>query len=180
MKELEGSKTQQNLREALAGESQAFTKYSFYAKKAKKDGFEQIGDLFAETAHNEKAHAKIWFKLLHGGEMPDTTVNLIDAAAGEHYEWTDMYDKFAKEAHEEGFTAIAKLFEMVGKIEKTHEERYRKLLSNIEEGIVFSRDDDRIWQCMNCGHIIIGKKAPNICPVCKHPQAYYEIEAQNY
>ncbi|MCM1518829.1 MAG: rubrerythrin family protein [Pseudoflavonifractor sp.] len=180
MKELEGSKTQQNLREALAGESQAFTKYSFYAKKAKKDGYEQIGDLFAETAHNEKAHAKIWFKLLHGGEMPDTTVNLVDAAAGEHYEWTDMYDKFAKEAYEEGFTAIAKLFEMVGKIEKTHEERYRKLLNNIEEGIVFSRDDDRIWQCMNCGHIIVGKKAPNICPVCKHSQAYYEIEAQNY
>lgn len=180
MKELKGSKTEENLRTALAGESQAFTKYSFYASKARKDGFEQIGDLFDETAHNEKAHAKIWFKLLHGGEMPDTSENLIDAAAGEHYEWTDMYDGFAKVAAEEGFTAIAKLFEMVAKIEKTHEERYRKLLSNIEEGIVFSRDDDRIWQCMNCGHIVIGKKAPAICPVCKHPQAFFEIEAKNY
>lgn len=180
MKELKGSRTEENLRTALAGESQAFTKYSFYAKKARKDGFEQIGAIFDETAHNEKEHAKIWFKLLHGGEMPDTSQNLIDAAAGEHYEWTDMYDTFAKEAAEEGFTAIAKLFEMVAKIEKTHEERYRKLLGNIEEGIVFSRDDDRIWQCMNCGHIVIGKKAPAICPVCKHPQAYFEIEAKNY
>lgn len=178
--ELKGSKTETNLRTALAGESLASVKYSFYAKKAKKDGFQQIGDIFAETAHNEHTHAKIWFKLLHDGDVPGTLENLADAAAGENFEWTDMYADFAREAREEGFNTIAKLFELVGAIEKTHEERYRKLISNIEEGIVFSRDDDRIWQCMECGHIVIGKKAPEICPVCKHPQAFFEIEAKNY
>lgn len=180
MKCLKGSRTEENLRTALAGESQACVKYSFYAKKAKKDGYQQIGQLFEETAHNEHTHAKIWFKLLHGGDVPDTTENLADAAAGERYEWTDMYADFAKVAKEEGFDAIAKLFEKVGAIEKTHEERYLKLLENIEEGLVFSRDDDRIWQCMECGHIVIGKKAPEICPVCEHPKAYFEIEAKNY
>lgn len=180
MQELKGSKTEENLRIAFAGESQAFTKYTFYAKKAKKDGYEQMGAIFEETAHNEKEHAKIWFKLLHGGEMPDTPANLADAAAGEHYEWTDMYADFAKVAQEEGFTQIAKLFEMVGKIERTHEDRYRKLAENIEEGIVFSRDDDRVWVCRNCGHVIFGKKAPSVCPVCKHPQAFYELKAENY
>lgn len=178
--ELKGSKTETNLRTALAGESLASVKYSFYAKKAKKDGYQQIGDIFDETAHNEHTHAKIWFKLLHGGDVPGTLENLADAAAGENFEWTDMYADFAREAREEGFNAIAKLFELVGAIEKTHEERYRKLISNIEEGIVFSRDDDRIWQCMECGHIVIGKKAPEVCPVCKHPQAFFEIEAKNY
>ncbi|MCM1291972.1 MAG: rubrerythrin family protein [Bacteroides sp.] len=180
MKDLKGTKTEANLRTALAGESQASVKYTFYAKKAKRDGYVQIGKIFEETAHNEHTHAKIWFKLLHGGEMPDTIANLNDAAAGERYEWTDMYAEFAVVAREEGFNQIAKLFEMVGAIEKTHEERYRKLLGNIEEGIVFSRDDDRIWQCIDCGHIVIGKKAPAICPVCKRPQSYFEIEAKNY
>ncbi|MDE6810492.1 MAG: rubrerythrin family protein [Muribaculaceae bacterium] len=180
MKDIKGSKTEENLRIAFAGESQAYSKYQFYAKKARKDGYQQIGDIFDETAHNEHTHAKIWFKILHGGDVPDTLDNLADAAAGENYEWTDMYEDFARVAREEGFNDIAALFDKVGAIEKTHEERYRRLIGNIEEGIVFSRDDDRIWQCMECGHIVIGKKAPAICPVCKHPQAYFEIEAHNY
>ncbi|MBD5201741.1 MAG: rubrerythrin family protein [Bacteroides sp.] len=180
MKELKGSKTEENLRIAFAGESQACVKYSYYAKKAKQDGYVQFSQIFEETASNEKAHAKIWFKLLHGGDVPGTEANLVDAAAGEHFEWTDMYYDFAKVAEEEGFTDIARLFKLVGDIEKTHEERYLKLLGNLKEGIVFSRDDDRIWQCQECGHIHVGKKAPEICPVCKHPQAYFEIEAKNY
>lgn len=180
MKDLKGTKTEANLRTALAGESQATVKYSFYAKQAKKDGYEQIGAIFEETAHNEHTHAKIWFKLLHGGEMPDTKANLADAAAGEQYEWTDMYAEFARVAREEGFDEIASKFEKVGAIEKTHMERYLRLLANIDEGLVFSRDDDRIWVCRECGHIHIGKKAPAVCPVCKHPQAFFELEAHNY
>lgn len=178
--ELKGSKTEKNLREAFAGESQARNKYTYYASKAKKDGYEQIAALFLETAENEKEHAKMWFKELHGGEIPDTLENLNDAAAGENYEWTDMYKEFAETAKEEGFTRIAKLFEMVGEIERHHEERYRKLIENIEDGIVFSRDDDRIWQCRNCGHIVIGKKAPEVCPVCAHPKSFFEIKKENY
>ena len=176
---LKGSKTEANLWEAFAGESQARNKYTYYASKAKKEGYVQIASLFEETANNEKEHAKIWFKLLHGG-MPDTMANLEDAAAGENYEWTEMYDQMAKDAKEEGFDEIAFLFEQVAKIEKEHEERYRKLLANIEGGIVFSRDNDMIWQCANCGHIVIGKKAPEMCPVCAHPQAYFQIKAENY
>ena len=177
---LKGSKTEKNLMAAFAGESQAYTKYGYYASKAKKDGYVQIGNLFEETAHNEKEHAKIWFKLLHDGAVPGTMDNLKDAAAGENYEWTDMYDGFAKDAEEEGFTDIARLFRGVAAVEKEHEERYRKLLANIEEGIVFSRDGDTIWKCGNCGHIVVGKKAPEVCPVCAHPQAYFEIKAENY
>ena len=180
MKELKGTKTEKNLMEAFAGESQARTKYTFYASKAKKEGYEQIAALFMETAENEKEHAKLWFKYLHGNNMPDTMANLADAAAGENYEWTDMYERMAKEAEEEGFTEIAFKFRGVGAIEKHHEERYRKLLKNIEDGIVFSRDGDTIWQCRNCGHIVIGKKAPNVCPVCLHPQSFFQIEALNY
>ncbi len=180
MMNLEGSKTQANLAAAFAGESQAHTKYQYYASKAKKDGYVQIGDLFEETSNNEKEHAKIWFKLLHNGEVPGTEVNLKDAAAGENYEWTDMYAGFAKTAREEGFDHIAFLFEQVGKIEKEHEERYRKLLGNIEQGIVFSKDGDTIWKCSNCGHIVVGKSAPQVCPVCSHPQAYFEVKAENY
>ena len=178
--ELKGSKTEKNLMAAFAGESQAHTKYLYYASKAKKDGYVQMANLFEETALNEKEHAKIWFKLLHEGEVPDTMTNLKDAANGENYEWTDMYATFAKEAQEEGFTRIAKLFEMVAKIEKEHEERYRKLLKNIEDGVVFSKENDTVWQCANCGHIIIGKKAPKICPVCDHPQSYFQVRAENY
>ena len=177
--ELKGTKTEANLMAAFAGESQAHTKYLYYASKAKKDGYEQIAALFQETAGNEKEHAKIWFKLLHDG-MPGTVANLQDAAAGENYEWTDMYATFAKEAKEEGFDKIAALFAMVGAIEKEHEERYRKLLANIEDGIVFSRDGDTIWKCRNCGHIVVGKKAPKLCPVCDHPEAFFEIKAENY
>ncbi|MDR2631899.1 MAG: rubrerythrin family protein [Spirochaetaceae bacterium] len=180
MKELKGSKTEANLQAAFSGESQARNKYTYYASKAEKEGYHQIGAIFRETAENEKEHAKIWFKLLHGDDVPDTVTNLKDAAAGEHYEWTDMYAGFAKTAKEEGFDLIAKLFEMVGAIEKEHEERYRKLLANITGGLVFSRDGDTVWQCANCGHIIIGKKAPEICPVCKHPQGYFQIKANNY
>lgn len=180
MKPLKGTKTEANLLAAFAGESQAHTKYLYYASKAKKDGYVQIGDLFTETALNEKEHAKIWFKLLHDGAVPSTPDNLVDAAAGENYEWTDMYAGFAKTAKEEGFDHIAYLFEEVGKIEKAHEERYRKLLSNIEGGLVFSRDGDAIWQCANCGHIHIGPKAPDICPVCAHPQSYFQLRAENY
>ncbi len=179
MKELKGSKTEANLMSAFAGESMARNKYSYYASKAKKDGYVQIAKFFEETAANEKEHAKIWFKLLHDG-IADTKVNLEDAAAGENYEWTDMYPTFAKEAKEEGFEHIAYLFEEVAKIEKEHEERYKKLLANIEGGLVFSRDGDAIWQCSNCGHIVVGNKAPDRCPVCDHPQSYFEIKAENY
>ena len=179
MKELKGTKTEQNLMAAFAGESQAHTKYLYYASKAKKDGYVQMASLFEETAKNEKEHAKLWFKLLHGG-MPSTPENLADAAAGENYEWTDMYAGFAKVAEEEGFPEIAAKFEMLGAIEKEHEERYRKLLSNIEKAIVFSRDGDVIWQCSNCGHIVIGKEAPGICPVCDHPQSYFQLRAENF
>ena len=177
---LQGSKTEKNLQTAFAGESQARNKYSYYASKAKKDGFVQIGNLFEETANNEKEHAKIWFKLLHDGKVADTITNLKDAAAGENYELTDMYANFAKEAHEEGFKDIATLFEGVAKIEKEHEERFRKLLSNIQGGLVFSKDKDMIWQCSNCGHIVIGKNAPELCPVCDHPQAYFQVRADNF
>ena len=180
MAELKGSKTEKNLMEAFAGESMTRNKYTYYASKARKDGFVQIANIFEETANNEKEHAKIWFKLLHGDDIPSTAENLLDAAQGENYEWTDMYDRFAKEAREEGFTKIAALFEMVGKIEKEHEERYRKLLANVEGQLVFSRDGDMVWECSNCGHIVIGKKAPALCPVCKHPQAYFQIKANNY
>ena len=179
MAELKGSKTEQNLWEAFAGESQARNKYTYYASKAKKEGYVQIAELFEETAANEKEHAKIWFKLLNDG-IGTTMDNLKDAAAGENYEWTDMYDKFAKDAREEGFDDIADLFEGVAAIEKEHEERYLKLLKNIEEGIVFSKDGDTIWKCKNCGHIHVGPKAPEICPVCAHPQAYFEVKAENY
>ena len=172
MAELKGSKTEQNLMTAFAGESQAHTKYQYYASKAIKDGFVQIGRLFEDTAKNEKEHAKIWFKFLHGGEVPDTMTNLADAAA--------MYAGFAKTAKEEGFTDIAFLFEKVGAIEKVHEERYRKLLKNVKDGVVFSRDEDMIWECSNCGHIVIGKKAPEVCPVCKHAKSYFQIKAENY
>ena len=180
MGNLKGTKTEANLMAAFAGESQARTKYTYYASKAKKDGYVQIANLFEETANNEKEHAKIWFKLLHDGAIPDTLTNLADAADGENYEWTDMYANFAKDAKEEGFDEIAYLFEEVGKIEKEHEERYRKLLANIEGGLVFSRDGDCIWQCSNCGHIVVGKIAPEVCPVCNHPQAYFQIKAENY
>ena len=178
--ELKGSKTEANLMAAFAGESQARNKYTYYASKAKKDGYVQIAELFEETANNEKEHAKIWFKELHGGAIPGTEANLLDAAEGENYEWTDMYATMAKEAREEGFDRIAMLFEKVGAIEKTHEERYRKLLANIEGGLVFSRDGDMIWECGNCGHIHVGPKAPQICPVCAHPQAYFKLRATNY
>ena len=178
--ELKGSKTEQNLMTAFAGESQARNKYTYFASKAKKDGYEQIAALFEETANNEKEHAKMWFKELHGGEVPDTVTNLNDAADGENYEWTDMYDEFAKTAEEEGFTAIAAKFKAVGAIEKHHEERYRKLLKNIEDEVVFSKDEDTIWICRNCGHVVIGKKAPKVCPVCAHPQSYFEVKAENY
>ena len=178
--ELKGSKTEANLMAAFAGESQARNKYTYYASKAKKEGDEQIAAIFEETANNEKEHAKMWFKELHGGDIPTTLDNLNDAADGENYEWTDMYDEFAKTAKEEGFDRIAYLFEAVGKIEKEHEERYRKLIENVEGGLVFSRDGDRIWKCRNCGHIVIGKSAPEVCPVCAHPKAFFEIKAENY
>lgn len=180
MENIKGTQTEKNLQTAFAGESQARNKYTFYASKARKDGFEQIADIFEETARNEKEHAKIWFKLLHGGEMPSTAENLKDAASGENYEWTDMYDGFAKIAMEEGFPRIAKLFEMVGAIEKRHEARYLKLLDNVNKEVVFSKDGDVIWQCANCGHIVIGKKAPAVCPVCAHPQSFFQIAADNY
>jgi len=180
MKELKGTKTEKNLQTAFAGESQAHTKYQYYASKAKKDGYVQMAAIFEETSRNEKEHAKIWFKLLHGGSVPGTMDNLADAAAGENYEWTDMYAGFAKEAREEGFADIAAKFEMVAAIEKEHEERYRKLLKNIEDKVVFSRDGDCVWQCANCGHIVVGKAAPEICPVCDHPQSYFQLRAENY
>ena len=180
MAELKGTKTEKNLMEAFAGESQARNKYTYFASKAKKEGYEQIAAIFLETADNEKEHAKLWFKLLNGGDIGSTKENLLSAAEGENFEWTDMYDRFAKEAREEGFDYIANLFEGVGKIEKEHEERYRKLLDNVENGLVFSKDGDKIWKCRNCGHICIGKEAPEICPVCAHPRAYFEIKAENY
>ncbi|MBC8575267.1 rubrerythrin [Yanshouia hominis] len=178
-KSLKGTKTEANLMTAFAGESQAHTKYKYYASKAKKEGYVQIGDLFEETANNEKEHAKIWFKLLHDG-MPDTDANLLDAAEGENYEWTDMYAGFAKVAKEEGFDKIAFLFEAVGAIEKSHEERYRKLLANVKENAVFIKGEKVMWQCANCGHIVIGTKAPEVCPVCDHPKAYFQVKAENY
>jgi len=175
-----GTQTEKNLEAAFAGESQARNKYDFFASKAKKDGFEQIAAIFTETAANEKEHAKMWYKELHGGAVEDTDINLEAAADGENYEWTDMYAGFAKTAREEGFEELAVKFEEVAKIEKSHEERYRKLLSNVKDKKVFSRDGDMIWVCRNCGHIVIGKEAPEICPVCAHPQAYFEIKAENY
>ena len=177
---LKGTKTEANLQAAFAGESQARNKYTYFASKAKKDGYEQIAAIFEETANNEKEHAKMWFKYLNGGEVPTTTENLKAAADGENYEWTDMYESFAKEAEEEGFTELATKFRMVGAIEKHHEERFRKLLKNIEDEVVFSKDEDCIWICRNCGHVVIGKKAPNVCPVCNHPQSYFEVKAENY
>jgi rubrerythrin len=180
MKDLKGTKTEKNLQDAFAGESMARNKYTYYASKAKKDGYEQIASLFEETAGNEKEHAKLWFKYLHGGSVASTIENLADAASGENYEWTDMYARMAKEAHEEGFEEIAAKFELVAAIEKHHEERYLKLLQNIKDEIVFSRDGDRIWKCRNCGHIVIGKSAPDVCPTCNHPKSYFEITAENY
>ena len=178
--ELKGSKTEANLMAAFAGESQARNKYTYYASKAKKDGYEQIAALFEETANNEKEHAKMWFKELHGGSVPSTEENLLDAAEGENYEWTDMYAGFAEVAEEEGFMELAAKFRMVAAIEKEHEERYRKLLNNIEEEKVFSSDGDAIWVCRNCGHVVVGKKAPMVCPVCAHPQSYFERRSINY
>lgn len=178
--ELKGSKTEKNLMTAFAGESEARNKYTYYASKAKKDGYEQISKLFEVTANNEKEHAKLWFKLLKGGEIPFTLENLLDAAEGEKYEWTEMYAEFAKTAREEGFKEIARLFEGVAKIEKEHEERYRKLLKNIKEEIVFERDEVIAWECLNCGHIHYGKKAPEVCPVCSHPKSYFMLQEKNY
>ena len=178
--ELKGSKTEQNLMAAFAGESQARNKYTYYASKAKKDGYEQIAAMFEETANNEKEHAKMWFKELHGGDVPDTVTNLNDAADGENYEWTDMYEEFARVAEEEGFKTIAAKFRGVAAIEKHHEERYRKLLKNIEDKVVFSKDEECIWICRNCGHVVVGKKAPKVCPVCAHPQSFFELKSENY
>ena len=177
-KDLKGTKTEANLWAAFAGESQARNKYTYYASKAKKEGFEQISELFTETANQEKEHAKLWFKLIHG--ISSTLDNLKDAAQGENDEWTDMYPRMAKEAREEGFNEIADLFEGVAAIEKVHEEKYKQLFENIEQKIVFSRDGDCIWQCRNCGHIHVGKEAPEVCPVCNHPQAYFELKKENY
>ena len=178
--ELKGSKTEQNLMAAFAGESQARNKYTYFASKAKKEGYEQIAAIFEETANNEKEHAKMWFKELHGGEVPSTLENLHAAADGENYEWTDMYAEFAKTAEDEGFTRIAYLFNEVAKIEKEHEERYRKLRENIENGVVFEKKEQTMWICRNCGHVHYGEKAPKVCPVCAHPQSYFEVRAINY
>ena len=178
--ELKGSKTEENLKTAFAGESQARNKYTYFASKAKKEGYEQIAAIFEETSANEKEHAKIWFKLLEGGAVKSTVENLEAAANGENYEWTDMYDGFAKTAKEEGFDHIAFLFESVAAIEKEHEERFKKLLANINDKVVFSSDGDTIWICRNCGHIVVGKEAPEVCPVCAHPQSYFERKANNY
>lgn len=180
MKDLKGTRTERNLRAAFAGESEARNKYSYYASRAKKDGYVQIAALFEETAANEKEHAKMWFKLLHGGAVPDTPTNLRDAADGEHYEWTDMYAQFAREAREEGFEEIAAKFELVAAVEKAHEERYRKLLDNVNRQLVFSKEGDVVWQCANCGHICIGKNAPEVCPVCDHPQSFFQVKPDNY
>ena len=173
-----GTQTEKNLMAAFSGESEARNKYTYFASKAKKEGYEQISALFLKTADNEKEHAKMWFKELGG--IGDTATNLLHAAEGENYEWTDMYATFAKEAREEGFVEIAALFEGVAKIEKEHEERYLKLLSNVEGALVFSREGDMIWQCSNCGHVVVGKQAPEMCPICAHPQAYFEIKPENY
>ena len=178
--ELKGSKTEQNLMTAFAGESQARNKYTYYASKAKKDGYEQLAAIFEETANNEKEHAKMWFKELHGGSVPSTEENLIDAAAGENYEWTEMYKEFAETAKEEGFTRLAKLFEMVAEIEKEHEKRYLTLLQNVKDEKVFKKDSKKIWVCRNCGHVYEGDAALNVCPVCAHPQSYMEVQADNY
>ena len=180
MNKYEGTKTEQNLKTAFAGESQARNKYTYYASKAKKDGFEQIAAIFEETANNEKEHAKLWFKYLHGGEVPSTMQNLEDAANGENFEWTEMYKEFANTAREEGFEELAYLFEEVGKIEKEHEERYLTLLQNIKEDRVFHKDGDRMWICRNCGHVYIGENALDVCPVCKHPRSFMEVKADNY
>lgn len=180
MPELKGTKTEKNLMDAFAGESQARNKYTYFASKARSEGYEQIAAIFEETALNEKEHAKMWFKLLNGGDVPSTTENLKAAAEGENFEWTDMYDRMAKEAKEEGFDRIAYLFEAVGKIEKEHEERYKKLLENVKGELVFSKDGDKIWKCRNCGHICVGKQAPEVCPVCSHSKAFFEIKAENY
>ncbi len=180
MPELKGTKTEQNLLTAFAGESQARNKYTYYSSQAKKEGFVQISKIFEETANNEKEHAKLWFKALNNGKLPETAKNLEDAAGGENYEWTDMYAQFAKEAKEEGFEDLAKQFEMVGQIEKAHEERYKKLLQNLKTNEVFIKKDVVIWECANCGHIHVGEKAPEVCPVCNHPQAYFFIKAENY
>ncbi len=176
--ELKGTKTEQNLLEAFAGESQARNKYSYFASKAKKEGYQQIAAIFEETANNEKEHAKMWFKLLGG--LGDTAENLAAAAAGENYEWTDMYDRMADEAEEEGFTEIAAKFRMVAAIEKSHEERYRALLNNVEMQQVFEKSEETMWECRNCGHLVMGKKAPELCPVCAHPQSYFEVRKENY
>ena len=179
-KNLQGTKTEANLKAAFAGESQAHNKYTYFASKAKKDGYVQIAAIFEETAKDEQEHAKIWYKILNGGQVSDTATNLKDAAAGENYEWTDMYAGFAEIAREEGFTEVARLFDAVAAIEKEHEERYKKLLSNVENGLVFSKDGDAVWQCSNCGHIVVGKNAPQLCPVCAHPQSYFQVRAENY
>ncbi len=178
--ELKGSKTEKNLMEAFAGESQARNKYTYFASKAKKEGYEQIAAIFQETADNEKEHAKLWFKLLNGGDVPSTEENLLAAAQGENFEWTDMYERMAAEAKEEGFDRIAYLFTEVGKIEKEHEERYRKLLENVKDGKVFEAGEVKIWKCRNCGHIVVGTKVPEVCPVCSHPKSFFEIKAENY
>ena len=178
--DLKGTKTEKNLMEAFAGESQARNKYTYYASQAKKDGYVQIAQIFEETAKNEQEHAKLWFKLLHGGAVPTTEVNLQDAANGENFEWTDMYDSFAKTAEEEGFPELAVKFRMVAEIEKHHEERYRALLHNVEAQEVFKKSEVKVWECRNCGHIVVGEKAPEVCPVCAHPQAYFEVHAENY
>ena len=180
MKDLKGTKTEQNLREAFAGESMATNKYTYYASKAKKDGYQQIAAIFEETAKNEREHAKIWFKLLHDGAVPMTDVNLADAAEGENFEWTDMYDRMAKEADEEGFHDLAEQFRGVAAIEKSHEERYRALLKNVETKAVFEKSGVTVWECRNCRHIVVGTAAPEVCPVCKHPQAYFEVRKENY
>ena len=180
MKELKGTKTEQNLLEAFAGESMARNKYTYWASKAKKDGYQQIAAIFEETADNEKEHAKMWFKLLEGGGIKSTPENLAAAAGGENFEWTDMYARMAREAREEGFIEIAEKFEGVAEVERHHEERYRKLLKNIEDKVVFSRDEECIWQCRNCGHIVVGKQAPEVCPVCDHPQAHFQLKPENY
>lgn len=180
MKELKGTKTERNLQEAFAGESQARNKYTFFASKARKEGYEQIAALFEETAQNEKEHAKMWFKYLEGGAIKDTISNLKAAAEGENFEWTDMYDGFAKTAEEEGFVELAEKFRQVGAIEKHHEERYRALLHNVETAAVFEKSEVKVWECRNCGHIVVGTKAPDVCPVCNHPQAYFEISAENF
>ena len=180
MKELNGTKTEQNLMAAFAGESQARNKYTYFASKAKKEGYEQIAALFMETAENEKEHAKLWFKYLEGGEIKSTAENLLHAAEGENYEWTDMYAEFAKVAMEEGFPEIAAKFRLVGEVEKHHEERYLKLLANIENNTVFEKEEVVVWECLNCGHIHVGPKAPGVCPVCDHPQAHFALEVENY